>query len=252
MLGHQCYTHKLLTGRKDQFHTLRTMNGITGYPNPKESKYDPFVSGHASTSISIASGYAEAFALQKSKAKAIAFIGDGALTGGEAYEGLCYVGSSQKNVLVILNDNRMAISPSTSGLTRYLNSLRTSPKYNDIKAEIIERLKSFPIFSGQLYKLAEGLHDNLSNILIDDGIFSSLGYKYFGPYDGHDVQRLEEALWKINRLNRPALMHILTEKGKGNKKAEGDPERYHGVGPKQKDTIEITKESGCFFYKWIC
>ncbi len=240
-VGHQCYPHKILTGRREEFATLRTKGGISGYPNPAESPADCFVSGHASTAISLAAGYAEAFHRLGLDRRVVALVGDGSLTGGEAYEGLCYLGATRRDVLVVLNDNRMAISPATGGLTRYLNHLRTSPRYLELKKEIQALLEKLPVFSTQLRKFVEGIHDNLSRMLLESGIFSTLGYKYFGPYDGHDVATLRRALSEVKRLRRPVLLHVLTEKGKGNKSAECDPVSYHGVGPKKPETVKIAE-----------
>ncbi len=240
-VGHQCYAHKILTGRRDRFNTIRTTNGLSGYPNPDESEYDCFTSGHASTAISLATGYAQAFAHQGLDRRVVALIGDGSLTGGEAYEGLCYLGSTNLDVLVVLNDNRMAISPSIGGLTRYLNHMRTSPRYLGLKKDVQNIVKRLPVFSDQVNKLLENLHDSVSKMVVESGIFATLGYKYFGPYDGHDVNDLLIVLKEISKLRRPVLLHILTDKGKGDYKAESDPEKYHGVGPRCKDTITISE-----------
>jgi len=230
-VGHQCYTHKILTGRRDAFKSVRTFGGISGYPDPEESPFDCFHTGHASTSISMASGLAEAYARQGVDRRVVAFVGDGSLTGGEAYEGLCHLGSTQRDVLVVLNDNRMAISPSTGGMTRYLTLLRTSQGYNEFKKEIHSLIGRLPLMQGSLAQWAERLHNRLSAMMIESGIFATLGYKYFGPCDGHNVPELVAMLREVRKLRRPVLLHVVTEKGKGNHRAECDPITFHGVGP---------------------
>lgn len=226
-VGHQAYVHKILTGRRDAFSTLRQYNGLSGFPKPNESSCDAFVAGHASTSISVALGMARARSLQKASYDVCAVIGDGSMTGGLAYEALADAGQSGEPIVVILNDNAMSISESVGGTANMLSHMRTKPAYFAFKRFYHKTVgKIRPLYLA-LHKVKEWLKARL----LPDNAFSDLGYYYLGPIDGHDVRRLEEALRYARDMRRPVMLHVLTEKGKGYPFAEAHPELYHGVSP---------------------
>lgn len=226
-VGHQAYVHKLLTGRREAFSSLRQYNGLSGFPKPKESKSDAFIAGHASTSISVALGMARARSLQKSEYDICAVIGDGSMTGGLAYEALADAGQSEEPIVVILNDNAMSISESVGGTASMLSHMRTKPAYFAFK-------RFYHRTIGKIRPLYFALHEVkewLKSRLVPVNLFSDMGFYYLGPIDGHDVNRLEEALRYAKEINRPVLLHVLTEKGKGYAYAEQQPDLYHGVAP---------------------
>ena len=225
-VGHQSYVHKILTGRKDSFDSLRMLDGLSGFPKRAESEHDMFDSGHSSTSISAALGYAKARDLKGEKYSCISVIGDGALTGGVAYEALNAAGDSKTSLIVILNDNEMSINSSKGGMSRYLNKLRTSIGYQKFKSNIKSHVEDKP----KLYKGLQQTRDIVKNTIIQTGIFEDLGFKYFGPIDGHDIKTLCETLETVKKLNRPVLVHVVTKKGKGFLPAEKNPAKFHGIG----------------------
>lgn len=230
-VGHQCYTHKLLTGRVDSFDTIRTENGLSGFMRPQESEHDPFVTGHSSNSISAAYGIYKAKRLLGEEGTAIAVIGDGAMTGGMAYEGLNNAGAGKSNFIVVLNDNKMSISKNVGALARSLTKMRNRPKYHIFKDKFGHFLLKIPFFGKGFYKIVYKIKESFKNVLYKSNVFSVLGYNYLGPVDGHDIAGLE-SLFKIALgYNRPSLVHIVTTKGKGYKFAETSPKNYHGVSP---------------------
>lgn len=226
-VGHQAYVHKMLTGRKSDFSGLRQYNGLSGFPKPKESVCDAFIAGHASTSISVALGMARARSLQGEQYDICAVIGDGSMTGGLAYEALADAGQSGEPIVVILNDNAMSISQSVGGTASMLSHMRTKPAYFAFKRFYHKTVgKVRPVYLA-LHKCKEWLKSRL----IPVNLFSDMGFYYLGPIDGHDVTRLEEALRYAREIERPVLLHVLTEKGKGYSFAEQQPDLYHGVSP---------------------
>ncbi|GAB1475352.1 1-deoxy-D-xylulose-5-phosphate synthase [Bacillota bacterium] len=230
-VGHQAYVHKILTGRAGRFDTLRSLDGLSGFPRTNESPHDMHDSGHASTSLSIASGYAAARDLKGEKSEVIAVIGDGAMTGGVAFEALNNAGSSQSKMIVILNDNEMSIDKNGGGLSQHFRKLRSSKTYLEFKKQLKKILKSVPGVGGSLYSGAEHIRDTLKYALINGTVFDSFGFKYFGPIDGHDIHELIDAFTLAKILEGPILLHVVTKKGKGYKNAENNPCKYHGVSP---------------------
>nr|KXH70661.1 MAG: 1-deoxy-D-xylulose-5-phosphate synthase [Candidatus Thorarchaeota archaeon SMTZ1-83] len=231
-VGHQSYTHKLLTGRREVFHTLRTHNGICGFPSRKESEYDTFNTGHASTSISAALGMACSRDFDRKDYRVIAVIGDGALTAGLAFEGLNQTGYLKRNIIIILNDNRMSISQNVGAVSHYLTKLITTPIYNRLKEDVWELLGKMPSsLSDRTRELAHKIDEGLKNLLIPSGLFEEIGLRYIGPIDGHDLDTLIETFQGVERLTGPVLIHVVTKKGKGYNPAETNPSKYHGLGP---------------------
>lgn len=228
-VGHQCYVHKILTGRREEFRKLRQDGGISGFPSPEESPCDAFTAGHASTSISAALGYATARDIQQENYKVIAVIGDGALTGGLAYEGLNHAGGSGRNLLVVLNDNQMSISPNVGAFSRYLNEIILDPRYNKLKKDIWEMTGKLPVGKEQIRNFAHRLEESLKNLIVPGMLFEELGFKYFGPIDGHNLEELIRTFKSIEDLEGPVLLHVLTKKGKGYEHAEENPTRFHGT-----------------------
>ncbi len=230
-VGHQAYVHKILTGRADRFDYLRAMDGISGFPRRTESPHDMHDSGHASTSLSIASGYAAARDLSGEDGEVIAVIGDGAMTGGVAFEALNNAGSSHSKLIVILNDNEMSIDENGGGLSQHFRKLRASKTYLEFKKQLKKVLKGVPGVGDSLYSGAEHIRDTLKYALINGTVFDSFGFKYFGPIDGHDIHELIEAFNLAKILEGPILLHVVTKKGKGYKNAECNPGRFHGISP---------------------
>lgn len=227
-VGHQCYVHKILTGRKDGFDSLRQWNGLSGFMKPSESAADPCITGHASSSVSVALGMARARTLRSEKYHVIAVIGDGALTGGMAYEALANAGTSGEPIIVVLNDNNMSIDKNVGGMSRHLARLRVSKRYLNTKS-MIRRIMN-PIPGGRAV-LATGskVKSMIKSALLPVSMFEQMGFHYLGPVDGHDLHELDEHLKLAKRLKKPVLIHIMTKKGKGYLPAEQSPEKYHGV-----------------------
>lgn len=230
-VGHQCYAHKLLTGRFDNFDTLRTENGISGFMRPAESIHDPFVTGHSSNSISAAYGIYKAKRLLGEEGTAVAVIGDGAMTGGMAYEGLNNAGAGRSKFIVVLNDNKMSISKNVGALARSLTKMRNRPKYHSFKDAFGHFLMKIPFIGKYLYSLTYKIKESFKNVIYKSDFFSVLGYNYLGPVDGHDVKGLETIFKVALSYNRPSLVHVITTKGKGYSFAETSPKNYHGVSP---------------------
>lgn len=229
-VGHQAYTHKILTGRKEAFATLRKKGGITGFPNRFESPYDAFGVGHASTSISAALGMAIARDAKGEHNQVIAVIGDGALTGGESFEALNNAGDLGKKLIVILNDNEMSIDANVGAMSEYLSRIRMAPQYARAKRDMGNLLMSIPHIGGKVYKTASHLKDGVRSALVPGSIFEEMGFHYVGPIDGHNIGLLEEVLQRAKEMEGPILIHIHTIKGKGYIPAEKAPEKFHGVG----------------------
>lgn len=229
-VGHQAYVHKLLTGRNDDFFdSLRTFEGMSGFPKRHESPYDVFGTGHASTSISAAEGFALARDMAGEDHEVVAVIGDGAMTGGMAFEALNHIGHLGLDVTVILNDNEMSIDPNVGGLSDYLTRLRSDPHYQRAKEDVGSALKRMPM-GERVVGVADRLKDTMKYMLVPGGIFEELGFKYFGPVNGHDLPQLMQVLENTRHLDRPVLIHCITTKGKGYRHAELEPGRFHGTG----------------------
>ncbi len=235
-VGHQAYTHKIITGRRESFHTLRQMGGISGFPKTAESITDAFNTGHSSTSISAALGFAKAFELDKSDARAVAVIGDGALTGGMAYEALNHAGSGKTPLIVILNDNGMSISQNVGGLSDYLDHIRIDARYINLKRKVKHILGSFPVAGNSFRHLAHKSKRFLKKILLQKKLFENMGLEYLGPVDGHDISDIITILEYAKTLNRPVLIHMITQKGKGYAPSENDPSAFHGISAFDPDT----------------
>ncbi len=241
-VGHQCYGHKILTGRNDRFDTLRQEGGLSGFPRRVESEYDAFGTAHASTAISAALGFACARDLAGATHRVVAVVGDGALTGGLAYEGLNQAGHIGANLLVVLNDNAMSISPNVGAIARYLTRLTSAPVYRRLEADIWELLGKLPA-GGKARHLASRIKEGMRSLVFPNVIFEELGFKYYGPIDGHDLATLVEVLRQLREVKGPVLLHTLTVKGKGYKLAEEDARKFHGVGSFDKLTGASAKKS---------
>lgn len=228
-VGHQCYAHKILTGRGPLMGSLRQFGGISGFPKREESPHDSYDTGHASTAISAALGLARARDLQGGQEHVVAVVGDGALTGGLCYEALNDAGSSKTRLLVILNDNQMSISPVTGALGAHLTFLRTSKGWLGAKKAVGDLLLKLPLGGKWLHRLLYRFKNHIRNIFVRDGFFQSLGFRYLGPIDGHDESGLERALQRALRYREPVLLHVVTRKGKGYSPAEEDPSKAHGM-----------------------
>lgn len=229
-VGHQSYTHKLLTGRYDKFATIRQKGGLSGFMRPDESEHDPFVTGHSSNSVSAAYGIYKAKFLLKSDGYSISVVGDGALTGGMVFEALNNAGASKSKFIVILNDNKMSISKNIGALTRHLNKIRINPSYHRFKYRLKSFLDRLPGFVGEpVYKLLDGTKDIFKNIVYRANLFESLGFEFIGPVDGHDIKMLEKAFSIAKMQTKPSIIHVITKKGKGFTPAEKNPDIYHGV-----------------------
>ncbi len=244
-VGHQAYGHKVLTGRKKQFHTNRKYKGISGFPNPKESIYDSFGAGHASISISAALGMATASKFQNIDRKTIAVIGDGALSGGEAFEGLNNVAATNSDVLIILNDNKIAIDKNTGALTDYLTDIATSKTYNRIKDDVWKFLGKVSKIGVNVQNFTQKIDHAVKSIVMKNGnLFESLDIRYFGPVDGHDVESLTKLLSDIKNIGGPKLLHVITKKGKGFEVAEKYQTKWHAApGKFDISTGEIFRET---------
>ncbi len=228
-VGHQTYVHKILTGRKNKINTLRQYKGLAGFPKTSESEYDCFNTGHSSTSISVALGMARSRDLLGSKEKIIAVIGDGALTGGMALEALNDAGSSNTNLIVILNDNGMSISKNMGGISMLLSKLRTKKVYKKANSTIKKITAKIPIIGEHIIKLVRKIKYSIKQLFISNMFFEDIGFKFLGPVDGHDIEKLEQMLLKAKEFDGPILIHVVTKKGKGYKFAEENPAKYHGV-----------------------
>lgn len=252
-VGHQAYAHKILTGRRDKFHTLRKKDGLAGFPRRTESPYDAFGVGHASTSISAALGLLIAEELKKTFGKVVAVIGDGALTGGEAFEALNHAGQLRKKLLVILNDNEMSIAKNVGALSEYLSEIRLAPRYQRAKKDFEAFMKSLPLpdIGDKILQAAHSVRYGLKSAIMPGTIFEALGFTYLGPIDGHDIHAMQDIFSRVSVLEEPVLIHVHTTKGKGYVPAEKSPEKFHGVGKFDKATGEIFKKPSAPSYTEI-
>ena len=243
-VGHQCYTHKILTGRKDEFDTLRTEGGISGFTRPVESEHDIFSSGHSSTSISAAIGLAKAKKLRGEKGKVIAVIGDGALTGGLAYEALNNSGNENSNLIVVLNDNNMSISENVGGLNKYLNDFRTADAYMDLKDGVVNSLSKIPVYGDRIVRKIRNAKSGIKQLFVPGMFFEEMGITYLGPVDGSNIKAMRRAFAEAKRVRGPVLVHVLTKKGNGYVPAERHPARFHGTAPFDIETgVPLHKQS---------
>lgn len=240
-VGHQSYGHKILTGRNDRFDTIRQENGLSGFPRRMESEYDPFGTAHASTAISAALGFACARDLKHEAHKVIAVVGDGALTGGLAFEGLNQAGVVATDLLVVLNDNSMSISPNVGAIARYLTRLTSAPVYRRLEIDVWELLGKVPA-GGKARTLVRRIKESMKNLVLPNILFEEFGFKYYGPIDGHDLPTLIEVLKQLKEIRGPVILHTLTRKGKGYKFAEEDARKYHGVSSFDKLTGTSAKK----------
>jgi len=242
-VGHQAYAHKILTGRRDRFASLRTLNGITGFPKRAESPHDAFGVGHSSTSISAATGYAAARDLDGRRNKVIAVIGDGSMTGGMAYEGINHAGALNKDLIVILNDNEMSIAENVGALSTFLSRTASSEFVHRFKKNTESFLKRIDVGKGVLH-IARKMEESFKGLFTPGMLFEAFGFNYIGPIDGHDLPKLLETLESVKKFDDAVLIHVLTKKGKGYKPAEDNPSLFHGVGPFEIETGKVLKGKG--------
>ena len=235
-VGHQSYGHKLLTGRLEEFATIRKENGISGFPKIEESEHDAFGTGHSSTSISAALGIIEGRDRNKESFKVIAVIGDGAMTGGLAFEGLNHAGHLKKDLIVVLNDNEMSISRNVGALSAYMNRILTGEFYRRFKKETKTFLEGIPKFGSPVAKMAQKAEETLKGLILPGMLFEELGFDYVGPIDGHNIELLIETFKRIKNSQSPTLVHVITKKGKGYEFSEKNPCGFHGVGPFELET----------------
>ena len=241
-VGHQSYAHKIITGRREQFRSLRRFGGLSGFPKPYESVDDAFIGGHASNSVSVALGMARARTLEKKDYDVVCVVGDGALTGGLAYEGLADAAASNEPMVIVLNDNNMSISENVGGMARMLQSIRIKPAYISLKKRFRVASKKVPA----LYTMAHRVKEWLKSWLLPGNMFSELGLCYLGPVDGHDLHGLISALRLARDMDCPVILHVLTKKGKGCSYAEEHPDKYHGIGRFNAETGETAQSGPCF------
>ncbi|NOR70994.1 MAG: 1-deoxy-D-xylulose-5-phosphate synthase, partial [Methylomarinum sp.] len=254
-VGHQAYPHKILTGRKEQMPTIRTKDGICAFPNRKESEYDAFGVGHSSTSISAALGMAIASQLRGEDKRMVAIIGDGSITGGMAFEAMNHAGALDANLLVILNDNDMAISPNVGAMNNYFTRVISSKLYSSVREESKKVLSKMP----SVWDLARKTEEHVKGMIVPGTLFEELGFNYIGPIDGHDVDMLVDTLKNIKDLSGPVFLHIVTKKGKGYAPAEKDPLAYHGVPAFDPTQDSLPKSAPSphptytqVFGRWLC
>ncbi|MCX7028694.1 MAG: 1-deoxy-D-xylulose-5-phosphate synthase [Spirochaetes bacterium] len=230
-VGHQCYAHKLLTGRRDAFPTLRTAGGISGFPKPSESPHDLVETGHASTAISYGLGLAMGREMRGEKGRVVAVVGDGALSGGLALAGLNHAGHLGKNLVIVLNDNAMSIGRNVGAISAYLGRLTTSRLYQAFRRRFDQTVSSLPVIGSELTRYVTRLKKAIKAIFFTETLFADLGFEYAGPIDGHDIPALEQVLSNARRLDRPVVVHVTTRKGRGYRLAEDNPTRFHGISP---------------------
>ena len=249
-VGHQSYVHKILTGRAEGFSHLRQTGGMSGFPKTCESPHDCYETGHSSTSLSAAAGMACARDLKGEDYHVIAVIGDGSLTGGMAFEALNNIGASKSNVIIILNDNGMSIARNIGGISNHLRKLRTSDSYQETKEKMKQTLTRIPYVGEGIYHGLRGARDRVKYAILEEGVlFEELGFTYLGPVDGHEIRDVIESLEQAKHVHGPVLIHMITEKGKGYRNAETDPDRFHGIGPFDVETGMPLKPSGVTFSK---
>ncbi len=243
-VGHQAYTHKIITGRRDRFHTQRQYQGISGFPKRSESPHDAFDTGHASTSISAALGMAVGRDLKGASNKVIAIIGDGSMTGGMAFEALNQAGHLKKNLIVILNDNEMSISKNVGAFSSFVSRKMSGSYFRELKKEMQELITSIPSIGGNILHFARRAENSLKGFLTPGALFEALGFDYYGPLQGHNLPQLIEVLENVRTLEGPILVHVMTTKGKGYGPAEENPDQFHGVGPFDVATGKVTAAKG--------
>lgn len=243
-VGHQAYVHKIVTGRKDRFDTLRQYKGLCGFVKRTESEHDIWEAGHSSTSLSAAMGMALSRDFKGESNKVIAVIGDGALTGGMALEALNHIGHEKKNLMVVLNDNEMSIAPNVGALHNYLCKIRSDRNYLKAKEEVEQLLKKIPAIGGKIAKTAERVKDGFKYLVVSGMLFEEFGLKYFGPVDGHDIDKLIDIFQQASRVNGPTLIHVVTRKGKGYTPAEADSHKWHGISPYKIESGQVLKAVG--------
>lgn len=243
-VGHQSYTHKLLTGRRSGFDELRKYGGMSGFPKRKESACDAFDTGHSSTSISAGLGYVCARDIQNEDYQVVSVIGDGSLTGGMAYEALNNAANLKSNFVIVLNDNKMSISKNVGGMSKYLDTLRTAPAYSDLKNAVEIAISSIPLKGDAMVERIKKTKSSIKQLFVPGMFFEDMGIKYLGPVDGHDIRALIRAFKDAKRVNGPVLLHVLTTKGKGYVPAEDDPSKFHGTGPYIIETGEALAKDG--------
>ncbi|MBQ8698815.1 MAG: 1-deoxy-D-xylulose-5-phosphate synthase, partial [Schwartzia sp.] len=241
-VGHQAYAHKLLTGRQARFSGLRQWEGILGFPSRAESEYDAFGVGHASTSISAALGMAVARDIQGRGEHVVAVIGDGAMTGGEAFEALNHAGDLGRNLIVVLNDNGMSIDCNVGAMSEYLSRIRVAPQYNRAKEDLKELLRSIPHIGDTVVRTAEYIKEGVKSVLVPGGIFQEMGFAYVGPIDGHNIRLMREVFTEVCMMEGPILVHVRTKKGRGYLPAETEPDKFHGVGKFDAATGAVRKD----------
>ncbi|MFA8344435.1 MAG: 1-deoxy-D-xylulose-5-phosphate synthase [Rhodothermaceae bacterium] len=247
-VGHQCYPHKVLTGRRDVLNTIRKFKGISGFLKRSESEYDVFGAGHASTSISAALGIAEAGKLNNEERKVVAVIGDGSMTGGMAYEALNNSGVLKSNLIVVLNDNNMSIAPNVWGVSNYFTDLMSHPEVNKFRGAVWDFTGKLENFGDRIRSVAHRLESGIKAIVTPGMLFEALGFKYFGPVKGHNIKQLTKVFERIKNLNGPVLVHVMTEKGKGYQPAEDSSSKWHASNPFDKDTGEALNKSSKVSY----
>ena len=230
-VGHQSYTHKILSGRMQEFDELRQYGGLSGFPKRKESPYDAFDTGHSSTSISAGLGIAQGRDILGEDYKVVSVIGDGALTGGMAYEALNNAARMKKNFIIVLNDNKMSISENVGGMSRYLGGLRTGNGYNDLKKNVADTLERIPVVGERMIDRIKRTKNSIKQLFIPGMLFENMGITYLGPVDGHNIQALCKVFKEAQKLDHAVLVHVLTKKGKGYEPAEKNPAAFHGVSP---------------------
>lgn len=245
-VGHQCYVHKMLTGRLDKMETLRKKGGISGFPRPDESEYDSFIAGHSSTSVSAGFGIAEAKREKHDNSYVVVVVGDGAVSGGLIYEGLNNAGRSKDKLIVILNDNKMSISKNVGAMSRYLAKVRSNRRYHSFKVGIEKILVHLPLIGKEAVRIAVKFKKVLKGMFFKSSIFEDLGFSYLGPIDGHNIEKLDYMLKLAKNEQKPVLIHISTIKGKGYPLAEKNPNIFHGIGPFDIKTGESSPSTDCF------
>ncbi len=243
-VGHQCYVHKMITGRLEMFSTLRQKNGLSGFPKTSESIYDTFETGHSSTSLSIANGFAMAKRLSGDNGQVIAVVGDASFSGGPSMEALNCISQTKQKVIIILNDNQMSIGKNMGAVAKYLNRVRTKPSYYNIKQNTESFLDKIPLIGKGTKKIVRKLKGTIKYMITPGILFEQLGYKYFGPVDGHDIKALEEAFSQAKKINNPVIVHVCTTKGKGYENAEKFPDEYHGVSASTTKGKTFTNQLG--------
>jgi len=250
-VGHQSYAHKIITGRRDEFSTIRRQGGLSGYPKREESPHDSFGTGHSSTSISAALGMAVARDLAGDEHRVVAVIGDGALTAGMAFEALNNAGERQTDLVVVLNDNSMAIAPNVGAFPAYLSRLRTEPVYHRVRGDLERLVRRIPRIGESMVNSLERVKDSLKYLVLPGMLFEEMGFTYLGPVDGHDIRSLRAVLRRAGSLTGPVLVHVVTVKGKGYKPAEDDPSEFHGTGPFDVATARGLKKADRLTYTQV-